>query len=96
MKYDDQLFLGTRNIAKLRRRRRAPKPTWSDGPLDPIPGGGTVRVRLRDGREGVMPMTYDVLNKKAEWVMQRHDELNRSKERRLLYERSLDPNYEER
>jgi hypothetical protein len=94
-KFDDQLFLGARATAKLRRRRRAPKPTWPDGPLDPVPGGGTITVRLRDGRQGVMPLTYDVLHQKAVWVMARHDELNRSKLRRFLYEKSLDRHYKE-
>ena len=93
-KYDDQLFLGNRYLAKLRRRRRAPKLTWSDGPLDIVPGGGTVTIRLRDGREGKMPMTYDAIQKKAEWVMQRFDAQRRSSLDRYAYELEMDPNYD--
>jgi hypothetical protein len=94
VKYDDQLFLGKRHLAKLRRRRRAPKPIWPDGPLDPVPDGGTVKVRLRDGRVGIMPITYDVLCQKAKWVMDRFDAQRRTSLDRYAYELEMDRNYE--
>lgn len=93
MKFDDQLFLGKRSARGLKRKRLAPKPNWPDGPLDPVPGGGTVEVQLRDGRRGIMPMTYNAITQRCVQRMVRHDHLNASPVRRELYERSLDRNY---
>ena len=94
MKFDDQLFLSGRGLRKLVRKRHLKHmPRWPDGPLDPIPGGGTLEVQLRDGRIGIMPITYDAVQQRAKASMAKHDRLNYTSAKRLMYQLSLDRYY---